>query len=32
MKHYLLAMHQPVGGPPDPEVLGPDHVQRRGRA
>ena len=21
--HYLLAMHQPVGDPPPPEVLGP---------
>ncbi|MCL2584127.1 MAG: YciI family protein [Streptosporangiales bacterium] len=23
MKHYLLAMHQPVGNPPPPEVLDP---------
>jgi hypothetical protein len=23
MKHYLLAMHQPVGDPPPPEVLEP---------
>ncbi len=23
MTHYLLAMHQPVGDPPPPDVLGP---------
>jgi hypothetical protein len=23
MKYYMLAMHQPVGDPPPPEVLGP---------